>query len=276
MIAAKLLPLPASWSWTTLGAIAEVRLGKMLSPKAYEEGLEMLPYLRNENVRWGYIDLSDLKNMGFKPGEIERYQVRPGDLLVCEGGEPGRCAILKSNEPLMYQKALHRVRPIGGSTDPAFLQYCLRYYITARIVIPRPSETTIQHLPLEKMVGLPIPLAPPDEQRRIVGEIETQFSRLDAGVAALKQVQAKLKRYRAAVLQAACEGQLVPTEAELARAEGRDYEAADRRVARVLVSRRAWWESSGRRSRYAEPSPGNGEVLCRLPVGWTGCSSRMG
>ena len=62
------------------------------------------------------------------------------------------------------------------------------------------------------------------EQREIVAEIEKQFTRLEAGVAGLRRVQANLKRYRAAVLKAACEGKLVPTEAELARQEGRTYE----------------------------------------------------
>ncbi len=50
-----------------------------------------------------------------------------------------------------------------------------------------------------------------------MAEIEKQFTRLEAGVAALRRVQANLKRYRAAVLKAACEGRLVPTEAELAK-----------------------------------------------------------
>jgi len=68
---------------------------------------------------------------------------------------------------------------------------------------------------------MPMLLAPLNEQRRIVAEIETQFTRLDASVAALKRSRANLKRYRAAVLKAACEGRLVPTEAELAREEGR-------------------------------------------------------
>ena len=78
------------------------------------------------------------------------------------------------------------------------------------------------------LAGLAPPLPPLPEQRRIVAEIEKQFTRLDASVAALKRVQANLKRYRASVLNAACEGALVPTEAELARSEGRDYEPADR------------------------------------------------
>ena len=70
--------------------------------------------------------------------------------------------------------------------------------------------------------AIPFPLAPLAEQRRIVAAIEANLTRLDAGVANLERVRAKLKRYRAAVLKAACEGRLVPTEAELARAEGRD------------------------------------------------------
>ena len=89
--------------------------------------------------------------------------------------------------------------------------------------------------------SIPFPLPPLPEQHRIVAEIEKQFSRLDASVAALKRAQANLKRYRASVLKAACEGKLVPTEAELARDEGRDYEPADRLLERILMERRARW-----------------------------------
>ena len=77
-------------------------------------------------------------------------------------------------------------------------------------------------------VPTPYPSPPLPEQHRIVAEIETQFTRLDASVAALRRVQANLKRYRASVLKAACEGRLVPTEAELARSEGRGYETRSR------------------------------------------------
>src|SRR5205814_3606630 len=142
-----------------------------------------------------------------------------------------------ARSPLMYQKALHRVRPRGELVSTSFLQFCLRYFVAAKTIIPRASETTIQHLPLEKMLELPIPLAPLGEQHRIVAEIDKQFSRLDAGVAALKRVQAELKRYRAVVLQAACEGRLVPTEAELARAEGREYERGEQLLTRTLAVR---------------------------------------
>jgi type I restriction enzyme S subunit len=87
-----------------------------------------------------------------------------------------------------------------------------------------------------------VPLAPLPEQRRIVDAIETQFTRLDAAVTALERAQANLARYRASVLQAAVEGRLVPTEAALARREGRDYEPADVLLDRILEARRAKWE----------------------------------
>ena len=92
---------------------------------------------------------------------------------------------------------------------------------------------------------------------------------LDASVAALKRVQANLKRYRASVLKAACEGRLVPTEAELARAEGRDYEPADRLLERILAERRARWEAQEkRRGKYKEPVAPDTSDLPELPEGW--------
>ena len=115
----------------------------------------------------------------------------------------------------------------------------------------------------------PFPLAPLSEQHRIVAEIEKQFTRLDASVAALRRTRANLKRYRASVLKAACEGKLVPTEAEVARSEGCDYESADCLLARILAERRARWEAQEkRRGKYVEPSPPDPSDLPELPEGW--------
>ena len=117
--------------------------------------------------------------------------------------------------------------------------------------------------------GFPFLLAPLPEQHRIVAAIEQHLTRLDASVTALQRVQANLQRYRASVLKTACEGKLVPTEAALARAEGRDYEHADRLVARILVERRARWAAQPkRRGRYKEPAPPDTSALPELPEGW--------
>ncbi len=114
-----------------------------------------------------------------------------------------------------------------------------------------------------------IPLPPLPEQRRIVAEIETQFTRLDASMAALRRARANLKRYRTSVLKTACEGRLVPTEAELARSEGRDYEPAAVLLERILAERRARWESQEkRRGKYKEPSAPDTSALPEPPEGW--------
>jgi type I restriction enzyme S subunit len=112
-----------------------------------------------------------------------------------------------------------------------------------------------------------IPLPDPDEQRRIVAEIEKQFTRLEAGVAALRRVQANLKRYRAAFLKAACEGKLVPTETELAKAGNRKskFETGEELLANILTERRQNWQGRG---KYKEPAAPNTTNLPQLPEGW--------
>jgi len=132
-----------------------------------------------------------------------------------------------------------------------------------------------------------VPLAPLPEQHRIVTEIETQFTRLDAAVAALERAQANLRRYKASVLKAACEGRLVPTEASLARAQDRDYEPAGQLLARILAERRARWEvdylqkqrAKGKepkddkwKQKYKKPAPPDTEDLPQLPEGWVWAS----
>ena len=133
------------------------------------------------------------------------------------------------------------------------------------------------------LAGYPLPIAPFPEQNRIVEEIERRFSQLDAGVAALERAKANLKNYRASVLQAACEGRLVPTEAELARTEGREYEPADQLLTRILKERRATWEArqlaqmeaQGKvpkddkwKAKYKEPAGPDTSKLPELPEGW--------
>src|SRR5262245_59632400 len=119
--------LPNGWAWATLGTIAsEMCLGKMLD-KEKNRG-ELQPYLRNVNVRWFTFDLADLKEMRFEDGEAERYQLKSGDLVVCEGGEPGRAAIWKDQAgSIKIQKALHRIRFDPAEYDPSFAMYYLYY-----------------------------------------------------------------------------------------------------------------------------------------------------
>lgn len=276
----RLPELPRGWLWVSLGDIAGIKLGKMLSRKAFEPHLRQAPYLRNENVRWFRIDTSDVKSMGFSDIEAERFRLEVGDLVVCEGGEPGRCAVVtEDTSRFLFQKALHRVRPIAGVINTRLLQYYFRHCITTDAVLERRSETTIKHLPLEKMRRVPVALPPGSEQDRILAEIEKQFSRLDAGVAALRRVEANLKRYKAAVLKAACTGALTADW----RAAHPDVEPASKLLDRILKERRRRWEEAelakliakGKppgddrwKTKYTEPPAPRTTDLPELPESW--------
>ena len=130
----------------------------------------------------------------------------------------------------------------------------------------------LAHITKGKFERSEILLPPLAEQHRIVEAIENYFSRLDKAVEALERVKANLKRYRASVLKAAVEGRLVPTEAELAKAEGRDYEPASKLLERILKERRKQWEKAGRKGKYKEPAAPDTTNLPELPEGWVWAS----
>jgi type I restriction enzyme, S subunit len=190
--------LPTGWIETPLGGIAETQLGKMLSKKS-KTGVGSRPYLRNKNVQWGRFDLTDVAEMDFTDGEFEKFRLRPGDLLVCEGGEVGRAAVWRGQiDNCTYQKAIHRVRPVDGVLAD-YLRYVLEYLANTHALEPHITGSTIKHLPQEDLRILLVPLAPTNEQRRIVGAIEEQLSRLDAAELSLLQAKQKLARFRDSV-----------------------------------------------------------------------------
>src|SRR5438034_1571202 len=144
--------------------------------------------------------------MNFEDDELDRFGLKKDDVLVCEGGEPGRAAVWNNSIPNMkYQKAIHRIR-FKQPYEPRLLVYLLQLLAKTGRLERRFTGSTIKHFTREAIVQLPIPVPPLDEQQRIAAEIGKQFTRLDAGAASLKRVQTALKRYRARVLKAACEG----------------------------------------------------------------------
>ena len=260
--------MSAQWKTIPLGEIAEVKLGKMLDKAKHQTGRKF-PYLRNINVRWGTVETEDVFEMHFEDDQVERFSLRAGDVLVCEGGEPGRAAVWNGHVAEMkFQKAIHRVR-FNVPFEARLLVYLLESLAKSGGLERRFTGSTIKHFTREAFIQLPIPFPPEKEQRRIVAEIEKQFTRLEAGVAALRRVQANLKRYRAAVLKAACEGRLVPTEAELHRklkTKNSKLETGAQLLARILTVRRQNWQGRG---QYKEPAAPAAAKLGPLPEGWT-------
>lgn len=134
-----------SWNEAFLKDLADIQLGKMLDKKKNQG--EYRPYLGNDNVQWGFVDTSQIKEMKFKSSELERFSLRHGDILVCEGGDPGRCALWLSDTPMCYQKALHRVR-VYDRLDSRYLFHYLTYLgFTQEIRQYYTGGATIKHLP---------------------------------------------------------------------------------------------------------------------------------
>ncbi|PIQ54165.1 MAG: restriction endonuclease subunit S [Comamonadaceae bacterium CG12_big_fil_rev_8_21_14_0_65_59_15] len=155
------------WERKPLGAVADLCLGKMLDQNKNRG--EPLPYLANVNVRWGEFALDDLRTMRFEPKEMDRYGLRFGDIVMCEGGEPGRCAIWKDQAPgMMIQKALHRIRP-KEFLDCHFLFYSFLRIGQLKGFDQYVTGATIKHLPSEKLAKVEIEIPPLPIQQGIAG-----------------------------------------------------------------------------------------------------------
>ena len=199
--------IPESWEWATFGDIANISLGKMLDKKKVE-GIP-LRYLRNINVRWGCFNLSDLLEMPFKAEEKERYSVKKGDLIICEGGEPGRCAIWDKDTDIMYQKALHRVRPFYGILNQ-YLSFVLMQYSNSGYLEKYYTGSTIKHLTGESLSSILVPIPSYNEQRQIVCEIGKWFTFVDSIDESKVSLQSIIEQAKSKVLELAISGKLVP------------------------------------------------------------------
>ena len=153
------------WRNAYLNEVADFCLGKMLDQKKNRG--DLLPYLANVNVRWGTFDLDDLREMRFEHHELSRFCLEYGDIVMCEGGEPGRCAIWKNQRPsMMIQKALHRIRP-HKCLDNRFLFYFLMHKGRNGGLQPLFTGATIKHLPMEKLAKIELSFPVLSEQQRI-------------------------------------------------------------------------------------------------------------
>ena len=199
--------IPESWEWTTVGNVCETCLGKMLD-KQKNQGV-LHPYLRNINVRWGNFDLSDLLQMPFEDSETERYSICYDDLVVCEGGEPGRCAIWKDNKPIRFQKALHRVRCYKGISN-YFLQTVLRLFFENGMLEMYYTGSTIKHLTGDSLNSIVIPLPPEKEQIRIVSLVEKWFAVIDELESNEGDLLKAIDQAKSKILDLAIHGKLVP------------------------------------------------------------------
>ncbi len=150
--------IPEGWARVPLAEVADFRLGKMLD-QAKNKG-ELMPYLANINVRWGEVNLSGLREMRYQEEELETFGLRYGDIVMCEGGEPGRCAIWKDQLPgMMFQKAIHRIR-CRENMEYMYLYQDLRHQCESGKLAALFTGATIKHFPREKLAKVKVLLPP--------------------------------------------------------------------------------------------------------------------
>ncbi len=187
--------IPEDWGVSKVGREFEVKLGKMLDAEK-NVGVPK-PYLGNKSVQWNRIDISDLPTVRMSRADIEKYRLQKGDLLVCEGGEVGRAAIWEAPiDECYYQKAIHRLRPLRGF-DSRLMAAFLRLWSESGLFANYVTQTSIAHLPREKLVEIPMPVPTPTEQRAIAAAL----SDVDALIDALNQLIAKRRDLKQAAMQ---------------------------------------------------------------------------
>ena len=198
--------IPAHFGTPWLGAFHTAQLGKMLNAAA-ASGPEQYLYIKNTNVQWDCFNLEDLPSMSFDAEDRRRCQLRPGDLLVCEGGEVGRSAVWDQQSQIYFQKALHRVRPLTENV-PRFLMYCLWAAANLNVFSVEGNQATIVHLTGEKLRSHRFPWPPLEEQKRIVSIIDSQRGRIDRAVTSMELQIERLAERRQALITAAVTGEL--------------------------------------------------------------------
>lgn len=165
------------WQKRKLGDITEMCLGKMLDEKKNKGEFE--PYLANINVRWGGFDFSNLHKMRFEDSEQERYGLKYGDLVICEGGEPGRCAIWKGEMPGMkIQKALHRLR-VRASHNNEFVYYRILLAGKNGELSKHFIGSTIKHLTGVGLKQVEFSYPPVEEQEKIAAVLSALDTKID-------------------------------------------------------------------------------------------------
>lgn len=199
--------VPTNWDVDIYSHLVESRLGKMLD-KQKNEG-KPTKYLGNINVRWASFDLENIQEILVSEKEQIELAVQVGDVLICEGGEPGRCAIWKSdyNEPIIFQKALHRAR-VSDRLLPEWLVFNLKNDADRNTLDQLFTGTTIKHLTGAALKSYPLRVPPINEQKEILNRVNSLFFKADVFEDQVKSALDRVNNLAQSILAKAFRGEL--------------------------------------------------------------------
>lgn len=201
--------IPAHWEVTRLSFRYHQQLGKMLNQEA-ALGLEQRPYLGNKDVQWDEVNVSDLKTMHFSASERIKFELKSGDLLVCEGGIVGRTAIWRGElKECYFQKAIHRLRPRDPNRENArFFFYCIRGAEERGLFDEHGEKATIGHLTGEALRAHRFPFPPRMEQRAIANCLDNSIGAMNRAKSVVTRQIQLLKEFRQSLITMAVVGRL--------------------------------------------------------------------
>jgi len=294
--------LPEGWGKATIGEVCEILAGYGFPKDLQGKASGDLPFYKVGDISQAWLSGNRYlvkANNYLSQEEAKKIKAKTlpaGTTVMAKIGE----AIKLNRRALLAKPSLVDNNVMGIYPKPAYVDPRYNFYYLMTISLGDYSQaTTVPSVRKTDVSEIFFPLAPLDQQKRIVAEIEKQFSRLDEAVAALKRIEANLKRYKASVLKAAIEGKL--TEEWRSRrgepacspsvgsgqthgpAPTKDETGAEL-LKRILVERRKKWEEDyvkkyigahghapkddSWKKKYKEPAAPDTSNLPKLPNGW--------
>jgi type I restriction enzyme S subunit len=232
--------LPGAWSSLSVGDILEGLKYGTARKCGYEH--RGVPVLRIPNIVSGKIDHTDLKFAELPAKEFNQLRLMPGDILLIRSNGSvslvGRSAVVREKEKdLAYAGYLIRLRLNRAKVEPDFLHLCLASNdVRVQIELKARSTSGVNNINTEEVRALRFLLPPILEQREIVRRVEVLFAWADEIETRFAKVNAYTEKLTASLLAKAFRGELVPTEAELARRESRNYESARELLERLSAN----------------------------------------
>ena len=255
--------IPENWMWCRLGEIGVSELGKTLNSN--KDTGELTPYLCSINIHWTCINLEEVKKTRFTKEEQRKYILLKNDLLVCEGGDIGRCFVWNFPIPMYYQNALHRIR-FYNEINPFFFKFAIEYYKNIHILDKYSKGVTIKHLTKTALHSICFPLPPLAEQKRIVEKIEELLALVDDLEANKTDLQSYIKQAKSKVLEMAVRGELVPQ-----NPEDEPASVLLERIKKEQKSSKSKGKTTEHNTHYEEESS---MINKKVPNGWEICFLR--
>ena len=188
--------IPEGWGVGKLKYYFDVQLGKMLQPSAINGNDIEIDYLRAINVQWDNILVDNLSKMWCNPSEVSKYEIMNGDLLVCEGGEVGRCGIVEYlSDRAIIQNAVHRIRS-AERANVRFLNYYIQHTTKSKWFDILCNKATIAHLTSEKLLNTLVVLPSISEQIQIADFLDKKTEQINQMIAIKKEQIENINKQR--------------------------------------------------------------------------------